>query len=347
MTDELTLPPQGYDEFLTDLKRRIQTAQVRAALSVNRELILLYWQIGRDIVTRQQTHGWGQAVVRRLADDLQSAFPGVEGFSPRNLERMRAFYRAYPEEAEFAAQPVSQIPWGHNIILLQKIKDPAQRLWYAQWTLEHGWSRNILVHQIESRLFERQGKAQTNFAQTLPPAQSDMAQQLLKDPYNFDFLTLGDEAHERDLERGLLAHVRQFLLEMGAGFALLGSQYPLPVGDQDFYLDLLFYHVRLHCYVVVELKVGAFQPEHAGKLNFYLSAVDDLLRTPSDAPTVGLLLCKTKDKAIVEYALRDINKPLGIAEFRLQEALPETLQGSLPTIAALEAELERLPAEGE
>lgn len=222
-----------------------------------------------------------------------------------------------------------------------------ERLWYVRQAAEYGWSRDVLFHQIDTRLYERQGKAQTNFAQTLPPPQSDLAQQLLKDPYNFDFLTLDREAHERDLERGLLAHVRQFLLEMGEGFALLGSQYPLPVGNQDFYLDLLFYHVRLHCYVVVELKVGAFQPEHAGKLNFYLSAVDDLLRAPSDAPTVGLLLCKTKDKAIAEYALRDIHKPLGIAEYRLQEALPEMLQGSLPTIAALEAELERLPVEEE
>lgn len=344
--EELTPPPAGYDEFLTDLKGRIRSAQVKAALAVNRELVLLYWQIGRDILARQQDQGWGAKVVDRLSRDLRAAFPEMKGFSPRNLKYMRAFAAAWPDE-EIVQAPLAQITWYHNIAIMEKVKLSDERLWYVRQAAEYGWSRDVLVHQIEGRLFERQGKAQTNFAQTLPPPQSDLAQQLLKDPYNFDFLTLDREAHERDLERGLLAHVRQFLLEMGEGFALLGSQYPLPVGNQDFYLDLLFYHVRLHCYVVVELKVGAFQPEHAGKLNFYLSAVDDLVRAPSDAPTVGLLLCKTKDKAIAEYALRDIHKPLGIAEYRLQEALPEMLQGSLPTIAALEAELERLPVEEE
>lgn len=344
--EELTPPPAGYDEFLTDLKGRIRSAQVKAALAVNRELVLLYWQIGRDILARQQDQGWGAKVVDRLSRDLRAAFPEMKGFSPRNLKYMRAFAAAWPDE-EIVQAPLAQITWYHNIAIMEKVKLSDERLWYVRQAAEYGWSRDVLVHQIEGRLYERQGKAQTNFAQTLPPPQSDLAQQLLKDPYNFDFLTLDREAHERDLERGLLAHVRQFLLEMGEGFALLGSQYPLPVGNQDFYLDLLFYHVRLHCYVVVELKVGAFQPEHAGKLNFYLSAVDDLLRAPSDAPTVGLLLCKTKDKAIAEYALRDIHKPLGIAEYRLQEALPEMLQGSLPTIAALEAELERLPVEEE
>jgi len=339
-TEEQPPVPSGYAAFLRDLKGRIQAAQVRAAFAVSRELILLYWNIGRDIAARQEQQGWGEAVIRRLSTDLQTAFPGVEGFSYRNLYRMRAFHRAYPDEARFVTQPVSQIPWGHNIVLFQKLKSHDERLWYAQETVAHGWSRAILTHQIESGLYGRHGQAQTNFERTLPPAQSDLARQILKDPYNFDFLTLDSEAHERDLERGLLAHVRDFLLEMGAGFALLGSQYHIEVSGRDFYMDLLFYHVRLHCYVVVELKAVEFTPADAGQLNFYLSAVDDLLRQEGDAPTVGLILCKTRDRTIAEYALRDISKPLGIAEFRLQDALPQDLRRTLPTIGELEAALE-------
>ena len=330
-----TTPPGGYDDFLTGLKDRIRTAQVRAALSVNRELVLLYWQIGRDITARQAEQGWGQAVIRRLAADLQNAFPGVEGFSPRNLERMRAFSLAYPDETAFATQPVSQIPWGHNIVLFQKLKDPAQRLWYAQQTLQYGWSRNVLVHQIETGLHARQGQAVTNFERTLPAPQSDLARQLLKDPYTFDFLTLGQEAHERDLERGLLLHLRDFLLELGVGFAFVGSQYQLEVGGDDFYMDLLFYHLHLHCYVVVDLKMGKFTPADAGQMNFYLSAVDDLVRRPPDGPTLGIILCKTKNQTVAQYALRDLAKPLGVAEYQLLEGL----QDALPALDTLERAL--------
>ncbi len=306
---------EGYAEFLTDVKSQIQTAQVRAALSVSRELVQLYWQIGRDIVMRQQKQGWGQAVIARLAADLQKAFPGIQGFSSRNLERMRAFFLAYPEENQFATQAVSQIPWGHNIILFQKIKESPQRLWYAQATVEHGWSRSILEMQIEGRLYERQGKATTNFSRTLPPLQSDMAQALLKDPYNFDFLTLSGDAHERDVERGLLEQIRHFLLELGTGFAFVGSQYHLEVDGQDYYLDLLFYHLKLRCYVVIDLKAVAFQPEFVGKMNFYLAAVDDTLRHETDAPSIGLLLCRKKQALTVEYALRNVSTPIGVAEF--------------------------------
>ena len=330
----------GYNDFLRDLKTRIRVAQVKAALAVNRELVLLYWQIGQDLAIRQQTQNWGEGVISRLAADLAVAFPGIEGFSSRNLHRMRVFYLAYSDEAQFVTQPVSQIPWGHNIVLLQKTKDNAERLWYAQQTVEHAWSRAILVHQLESNLFQRQGQAQTDFARTLPEPQSDLAQQLLKDPYNFDFLTLGKDAQERDLEGGLLGHIRQFLLELGAGFAFVGSQYHLEVGGKDFYVDLLFYHLTLRCFVVVDLKMGDFEPAYAGQMNFYLSAVDDLVRHPTDQPTLGILLCKSKNKTIVEYALRDLSKPLGIAEYRLAEALPDALQSTLPTIAALEAELQ-------
>jgi predicted nuclease of restriction endonuclease-like (RecB) superfamily len=335
MPADLPAPPGGYDDFLRDLKDRIHTAQVRAALSVNRELVRLYWQIGRDITARQAEQGWGQAVIRRLAADLQSAFPGIEGFSPRNLERMRAFFLAYPDEDGFATQPVSQIPWGHNIALFQKLKDLAPRLWYAQQTLEHGWSRAVLEHQIETNLYARQGQAVTNFAQTLPAPQSDLARQLLKDPYTFDFLTLGQDAQERDLERGLLLHLRDFLLELGVGFAFVGSQYPLAVGGDDFYIDLLFYHLHLHCYVVVDLKMGKFTPADAGQMNFYLSAVDDLVRRPPDGPTLGIILCKTKNRAVAQYALRDLAKPLGVAEYQL----PDSLQNALPALDTLERAL--------
>ncbi|KJH70260.1 PDDEXK nuclease domain-containing protein [Aliterella atlantica] len=325
---------EGYDDFLRDLKERIRSAQVRAVLAVNRELVLLYWQIGRDILTRQQQQGWGAKVIERLSADLRSSFPEMKGFSPRNLKYMRAFAEAYEES--FVQQVVAQIPWGHNVRILDLIKDPTERSWYAQQTIQYGWSRNVLVHQIESGLYRRQGKATTNFDRTLPKPQSELAQQLLKDPYNFSFLSLGKEVLERDLERSLIDHIRDFLLELGVGFAFVGSQYHLEVGGQDFYIDLLFYHLRLRCYVVVDLKMSDFQPEFSGKMNFYLSAADDLLRHPDDQPSIGIILCKSKNQAIAEYALRDLNKPIGVSAYQLQNALPEQLKSSLPTIEELE-----------
>ena len=331
--------PEGYREFLLGLKLRIQQAQLKAALAVNRELILLYWQIGRDILERQERAGWGARIVERLAQDLHREFPEVKGFSPRNFKYMRAFAEAWPDEA-IVQQLVAQLPWGHNVRLLDKVQDATERVWYVEQAIQNGWSRNILVMQIESGLYRRQGKAQTNFAHTLPSLQSDLAQQLLKDPYNFDFLTLSREAHEKDLEAALVTQIRKFLLELGVGFSFVGSQYPLEVGGQDFRLDLLFYHLKLRCFVVIDLKMGAFQPEDSGKMNFYLSAVDDLLRHPDDKPTIGLVLCRTKNRIVAEYALRDISKPLGISEFRYLEQLPEDLKGTLPTIEELEAELD-------
>lgn len=336
---ELSPLPRNYSALLQSLKERIQQAQVRAALAVSRELLQLYWQVGRDLEAASQQRTWGSKVVERVAQDLQKAFPGVEGFSKRNLERMRAFFLAYPDEAQFAAQPVSQLPWGHNLALLQKLKDPTLRQWYAAQALEHGWSRAVLEAQIETGLHRRQGAALTNFAQTLPAPRSDLAQQLLKDPYNFDFLTLHQGASERHLERGLLEHLQRFMLELGVGFAFVGSQYHLEIDEQDYYLDLLFYHLKLRCYVVIDLKMREFKPEYAGKMNFYLSAVDDLLRHPTDSPTLGLILCKGKRKLTVEYALRDLSKPLGVSSFRLAEALPEELEAALPSVAQLEAEL--------
>jgi predicted nuclease of restriction endonuclease-like (RecB) superfamily len=335
---------RSYQDLLSHLREQIQTAQVKAALAVNRELVLLYWGIGKEILIRQREEGWGAKIIDRLAKDLQQSFPGMQGLSPRNMKYMRAFAEAWPEEP-IVQQPVAQIPWGHNVRLLDLVKQPEERLWYIRQTIEHGWSRNVLVMQIDGGLYRRQGKGITNFQATLPKPDSDLAQQLIKDPYNFDFLTLGQEAHERDLERGLLAHLRQFLIELGVGFAFVGSQVPLQVGSEDFRIDLLFYHLKLRSFVVIDLKMTSFKPEYAGKMNFYLSAVDDLLRHPDDKPSVGLILCKGKDGLVAEYALRDISKPLGISEFRHLEKLPEQLKGTLPTIEEIEAELAMRPEE--
>jgi predicted nuclease of restriction endonuclease-like (RecB) superfamily len=247
----------------------------------NRELVLLYWQIGRDILDRQERESWGAKVIDRLAADLKRAFPDIKGFSPRNLKYMRAFAEAWPDEA-FVQAVLAQITWYHNLAILEKLAAAEDRIWYAKATIQHAWSRNVLVHQIEAGRRHRQGKAVANFDRTLPLVQSDLAQDITKDPYNFDFLMLGDDAHERDLERGLLDHLRQFLLELGVGFAFVGSQYRLTVGNEEFYIDLLFYHLKLRAYVVVDLKMKAFEPEFAGKMNFYLSAVNDLLRHPDD-----------------------------------------------------------------
>lgn len=336
--------PDDYAALLGDLKAQIRIAQTRAALSVNRELVLLYWHIGRVILQRQQAEGWGAKVIDQLSRDLKAEFPYMKGFSPRNLKYMQQFAAAWPDE-QMVQQLVAQIPWGHNIILLQSLKDPAQREWYARAAIQHGWSRNVLAHQIASRLIERQGQATTNFDRALPTAQSELARQLLKDPYHFDFLTLHDEALERDLERGLLAHLRDFMLELGVGFAFVGSQYHLEVGGEDFYLDLLFYHLKLRCYVVVELKIGEFRPEYVGKMNFYLSAADDLLRHEQDGPSIGLLLCRTQNKVIAEYALRGVDKPLGVSTYELAESLPAELRGSLPSVEELEKEMEKLGSE--
>jgi predicted nuclease of restriction endonuclease-like (RecB) superfamily len=339
MPDQFPLLPEDYEAFLGDVKARIRAAQVKAALSVNRELIVLYWTIGQDILSRQERQGWGAKIVDRLAADLGQAFPGMTGFGSRNLKYMRALAEAYPDR-EFVQQAVAQLPWGHNVRILDAVKDAAEREWYIRQAVQNGWSRNVLVHQIESGLHKRQGQALTNFSQTLPAPQSELAQQLLKDPYNFDFLTLGPELAERDLERGLIEHVRDFILELGKGFAFIGSQYHLEVGDQDFYLDLLFYHVRLRCYVVIDLKIEDFKPEFAGKMNFYLSAVDDQLRHADDKPSIGLILCKGRNEVIVEYALRDTNKPMGVSHYLLSagQALPNDLLKDLPTAAELSKE---------
>ena len=333
--------PDDYVAVLADLKQRIARAQARAALSVSRELVGLYWHVGATIVRRQAAAQWGDAVVERLAHDLRKAFPKIEGFSVRNIWRMRAFFVAWSGASRKLPPAVAEIPWGHNILLLEQLRGREERLWYAERTREHGWSRSVLRARIATRVHARQGRATTNFARSLAPLQAELAQQTLKDPYTFDFLTLGREAHERVTERQLVAHLREFLLELGAGFAFVGNQVKLTVEANDYYVDLLFYHLRLRCYVVVELKAAAFAPEHAGKMNFYLSAVDDLLRRRDDNPSIGLLLCRSRNRMQVEYALRDFSKPIGVApwETKIVDRLPVELEGSLPTVEEIEAEL--------
>lgn len=332
-----------YDELLSDLKGRIRVAQIRASLSVNRELVLLYWGIGKDILERQNRAGWGSRIIDQLGQDLRREFPEMKGLSPRNLKYMRAFAEAWPDE-EIVQQLVAQIPWGHNIRLLDKLSDSEVRTWYAQRTIQNGWSRNVLEIQIETGLHERQGAATTNFASTLPAPQSDLARELIKDPYKFDFLGIGQEAEERVIEEALVRHIQEFLLELGVGFAFVGRQHRLEAGGDEFFIDLLFYHLRLRCYIVIELKAGKFKPEYAGKLNFYLSAVDDLLRHPSDEKSIGILLCREKNAIVAEYALRDLTKPMGVAQYELARSLPSEFEGALPSIEQLEHELGDAPS---
>jgi predicted nuclease of restriction endonuclease-like (RecB) superfamily len=363
----------NYPGLLADIKQRIRAAQVRAAMAGNAHMLLLYWEIGRELAKRQQQEGWGAAVLPRLAADLRNELPDVKGFSSRNLKRMVQFFREYPSlfaigprpvaqlqnlppqkakgqpsvallPAESAAAPigpraVAQLPWAHNVILIQKVKDLPARLWYAEQAFAHGWSRDVLSLQIQSRARQRHGQAVTNFQQTLPPPQSDLAAQLLKDPYFFDFLTLEKPFHERELETGLLLHLQAFLVELGTGFAFVGRQVRLEVGEDDYYIDLLFYHLKLRAFVVIDLKVGPFKAEYAGKMNFYLNAVDDRMKHASDQPSIGLILCEEKNKIVAEYALRGMDKAIGVSNYQLTRALPKTLRSALPSIKQLEKEL--------
>jgi predicted nuclease of restriction endonuclease-like (RecB) superfamily len=334
--------PSGYGGMLREIKERVRQARLRTVLAANASMVMAYWEVGRVILARQQEEGWGAKVIDRLSADLREAFPDMQGLSPRNLKYMRAFAAAWPDEA-IVQRVVAQLPWKQNIALLDKLDTPGERLWYAQKAAQEGWSQPVLCLQIENQLSRREGKAQNNFALTLPPADSDLASQIFKDPYLFDFVGTGDPRREREVEQALVDHIQKFLLEMGAGFAFLGRQVHLEVGGEDFYLDLLFYHVRLRRYVVVELKNREFQAGDAGQMNLYLSAVDDLLRHPDDQPAIGLLLCKSRSKLVVEYALRGMEKPIGVAGWktRLVETLPAELQSSLPTVAQIEAELSR------
>lgn len=328
----------SYTGLLADLKARIQSAQTRAALAVNTELIRLYWEIGQTILQRQDAEGWGAKVVDRLAGDLRAAFPTMKGFSSSNLKYMRFFAERCPD-FRIGQQPADRLPWFHLVTLLTQVDADSERAWLATQAVGQGWSRATLQTHIKNRLFDRQGQAITNFEVRLPATQAALAQESLKDPYLFDFLGLGEDALERDIETALVRHITRFLLELGGGFAFVGRQFRLEVGGEEFFIDLLFYHTRLKCYVVVELKATAFKPEHAGQLNFYLSAVDAQVKAPEDQPTIGLLLCKTKNRIVAEYALSGIDKPLGVAEYQLLRALPEPLDTTLPTIEAIEEEL--------
>jgi predicted nuclease of restriction endonuclease-like (RecB) superfamily len=344
----------NYSGLLTDIKQRIRQSQSRAVLAVNAEMIRLYWEVGAMIDARQRQEGWGAAVIPRLAKDLHNELPEEKGFSERNIKRMLAFYRSYPmlppPGASFVPQPVAQmtqiptelilaLPWGHHAVLLEKVKDVALRQWYMQTAVENGWSRNVLSLQIAGVAHARIGQAASNFSLRLPSPDSDLVQQALKDPYLFDFLTLQEPFQERELETGLVAHLEKFLLELGQGFAFVGRQFHLDIGEQDFYLDLLFYHLKLRCYVVIDLKRGAFKPEYAGKMNFYCSVVDDQLRHADDKATIGLILCQEHNRILAEYALRGMEKPIGVSSFELTRALPDELQSSLPSIETLEREL--------
>lgn len=345
-------PSVPYGALLSEIKGRIHGAQVRAAQAVHAELVRLYWEIGGLIRQRQDAEGWGAGVIPKLAADLKNELPEEKGFSERNLKLMVQFHAAYPsafaimqpsvaqlEHPEIVQPFAAQLPWAHHIVLLQKVKDPETRGWYASQVVEQRWTRDTLIERIRAQAHLRQGAAVTNFASQLPQAQADLARSLLKDPYLFDFLTIEEPFHERELETGLVRHLEKFLLELGQGFAFVGRQHKLTVSDQDFYLDLLFYHLKLRAFVVIELKRGEFRPEYAGKMNFYCAAVDDLLRHPGDAPTIGLILCQSRNRLVAEYALRGVAQPIGVADYELTRALPETLASSLPSIEELEAEL--------
>ena len=339
-----------YVAFIKDVKQRIQSAQIKAAVRVNHEMLLLYWDLGERIVSEQKKSNWGDGFLEQLSKDLRAEFPKMKGFSLRNLKYMRQWFQFWTAigqqvvaqlEPQFMRQLVAKIPWGHNIFIINKIQDGNEALFYVQKTLENNWSRAVLTHQIENGLYQREGKAITNFEQTLPTPQSDLAEQMLKDPYCFDFLTLREKYDEKELEDTLSRHLSRFLLELGSGFSFLGRQYKLNIDGEEYFMDMLFYHVQLHCYVVIELKTVKFKPEFAGKLNFYISATDDLLKTEMDSPTIGILICKSKNDTVVEYTLKDINKPIGVSEYVITQSLPDELKSSLPSIEELEAELDR------
>lgn len=338
MNEKITAIPADYADWLAEIKARVVTARQHAVLAANAELVQLYWRIGSDILQRQKSANWGDKVLERLASDLREAFPEMKGFSSRNLKYMRYFAENCPQQA-IGQQPAAQLPWFHIVTLLTRLSEAEAREWYAEQAISSGWSRTTLELNIRNRLHERQGRAVTNFGARLPAPHSELAHETLKDPYLFDFLGLGGEAHEREIENALIRHITKFLLELGSGFAFIGRQFRLEVEGDEFFIDLLFYHTRLKCYVVVELKATAFKPEHAGQLNFYLTAVDKQIKAPDDKPTIGLLLCKTKNRTVAEYALSGIDKPIGVAEYQLVRALPEPLVTSLPTVEELESEL--------
>jgi len=331
-----------YNLWVQGLKQKIRSAQIKAALSVNTEMLNFYWELGTDIVEKQKTAKWGDGLVDQLSKDLTTEFPGMKGFSRRNIMYIQQWYLFYSQSGLIVQQAVAQlsgIPWGHNITIISKCKNVDEALFYVQATAKNNWSRSVLTHQIEGKLFEREGKAINNFQSTLPVPQSDLAVQTLKDPYIFDFMTIRQQHDEKELEDALISHVTKFLLELGAGFSYIGRQYKIEIDGDEFFIDLLFYHVKLHCYVVVELKTVKFQPEFAGKLNFYVSSIDEILKTERDDPTIGILICKSKNNTVVEYSIKDINKPIGVSRYNIVSNLEEKIKSSLSTIEEIEKEM--------
>lgn len=361
---------EEYSSLLSQIKTQIKSSQVKAMLKANAEMLSAYWFVGKSIIYMLEQKGWGKKIIQKLSDDLKESFPDEQGFSVRNLQYMRKFAEEYP--FAFVQQAVAQLPnphlltftqppvaqiedasqkeqlqmvtWSHHCILMDKVPEIPERFWYMQQTSENGWSRNVLAMQIETGLFKRQVNAAKiqNFKETLPSVQSDFAKQLLKDPYIFDFVTLKEKMNEQDIEEQLCSHISKFLLELGQGFSFIGRQYHLQINNDDFYIDLLFYHIKLRCYVVIELKASKFKPDYVGQLNFYINAVDNILRTEHDNPTIGILLCKSKNEVVAEYALRGMAQPMGIADFKLSKAVPNELKSTLPSIESLEKELEEI-----
>ncbi len=333
--------PEGYNLYIQELKKHIRSTQIKASLNLNQELVNLYWFIGNSIIGKQQNEGWGSKIIDYIAKDLNRSYPGISGFSIRNLKYMCKFAKVYPD-SKFVQAVLAQIPWWHNLILLEKVKNEKERAWYAQQTIINGWSGRALDDCIRSKLYQRKGKAITNFSSRLKKPHSELVEDTFKSPYNLDFLTMYPGYHEKDLEKGLIDHIQKMLVELGHGFAFFGRQYPIEVDGVDYYIDLIFYHTKLHCYVVVELKNTDFKPEYAGKIQFYISAIDKKLKSKKDNPTIGLILCKTNKRLTVEYALQDVNKPIGVSEYsvKITESLPKNMKGNLPTIKEIEAELE-------
>jgi predicted nuclease of restriction endonuclease-like (RecB) superfamily len=338
MTNEMNI--SNFGNWIKDLKSKIHEARRKVAFSINSQLLELYWEIGRELNSKLENAAWGSNLIEQVANELKHEFPDIKGFSRRNLFAIRQWYRFYCEKYQFVPQTVAQIPWGHNRLIITKIKNIEEAEFYCIETIKHNWDRDTLESQISTKYYEKTGKAINNFSSTLPSDQSQLVTQTLKDPYNFDFLGLQDDALERAIEDELTKHITAFLLELGKGFAFVGRQYKIEISETDYFIDMLFYHIELRCYVVIELKAGKFKPEHAGKLNFYLSAVDSQLKKPMDNPSIGILLCKSKDKIEVEYSLRDLNKPMGISEYRLTDSIPENLKTQLPSIEELENELD-------
>jgi len=334
-----------YISFLQEIKSKIKTAQIKAAVKVNEELLRLYWDIAKIIVEKQKESKWGDGIIEKISSDLKKEFPNMKGFSVRNLKYMKQWYLFWQNGQQAVAQ-IFQIPWGHNIVIITKCKNTQEALFYVKKTIENGYSRAVLVHQIESGLYHRSG-AINNFDKHLPQSQSDLAKEQLKDPYCFDFLTLKEDYNEKELEDSLIDNLTKFLLELGSGFAFVGRQYRLEVGGEEFFIDLLFYHIKLKSYVVIELKTTKFKPEYAGKLNFYITAVDNILKDKNDNPTIGILICKSKNDTIVEYALRNIETPMSVSEYKLSKELPNELKNALPSIEEIENELEKIEAKNE